>query len=169
MPQANLSSLDPVWTTATVAVNHAYMVYDTLYGITRAGDCKPQMCAGHEVSDNGLTWTFTLRDGLAFHDKEKVKARDCVVSIQRWATKDPFGQQLMLTANEISALDDRRFQIRLKKPFQQMPYALGARNCFMMPERVAHDQILRTDQGNHRFRSVPVSAEGVGLGRSGGL
>src|SRR5258707_10417185 len=66
VPQANLSSLDPVWTTATVAINHAYMVYDKLYGIDRAGDCKPQMCAGDEVSDDGLTWTFTLRDGLAF-------------------------------------------------------------------------------------------------------
>ena len=137
VPQANLSSLDPVWTTATVAINHAYMVYDTLYGIDRAGDCKPQMCAGHEISDNDLTWTFTLRDGLVFHDKEKVKAQDCVASVKRWAMKDPFGQQLMLTANEITALDDRRFQIRLKKPFQQMRYAFGARNCFMMPERMA--------------------------------
>ena len=63
VPQANLSSLDPVWTTATVAINHAYMVYDTLYGIDRAGEIHPQMCSGHEVSADELTWTFTLRDG----------------------------------------------------------------------------------------------------------
>src|ERR1700688_4215162 len=84
VPQANLSSLDPVWTTATVAINHAYMVYDTLYGITGGGDCRPQMCAGDEVATDELTWTFTLRDELMFHDKEKVKAQDCVVSIKRW-------------------------------------------------------------------------------------
>src|SRR5258707_15334355 len=81
VPQANLSSLDPVWTTATVAINHGYMVYDTLYGLDAAGDSKPQMCAGHEISDDRLTWTFTLRDGLVFHDTEKVRAQDCVVSI----------------------------------------------------------------------------------------
>ena len=34
-------------------------------------------------------------------------------------------------------LDDKRFQIRLKKRFRQMTYALGATNCFMMPERMA--------------------------------
>jgi peptide/nickel transport system substrate-binding protein len=156
VPQANLSSLDPVWTTATVAINHAYMIYDTLYGVDGAGDCKPQMCAGHEITDNGLTWTFTLRDGLVFHDKEKVKAQDCVVSIKRWAMKDPFGQQLVQTANEITALDDRRFQIRLKKSFQQMPYAFGTRNCFMMPERMAmtkaSEQIKETiGSGPYRF------------------
>jgi peptide/nickel transport system substrate-binding protein len=68
VPQANLSALDPVWTTATVVINHAYLVYDTLHGITRSGEQRPQMCAGHEVLADGLTWTFTLRDGLVFHD-----------------------------------------------------------------------------------------------------
>ena len=158
VPQANLSSLDPVWTTATVAINHAYMVYDTLYGIDGSGDCKPQMCVGHEISDNNLTWTFTLRDGLVFHDKEKVKAQDCVVSIQRWAVKDPFGQQMMINANEIAALDDRRFQVRLKKPFQQMPYAFGARQCFMMPERMAQTKAseqIKENIGSGPFRFLP--------------
>jgi peptide/nickel transport system substrate-binding protein len=156
VPEANLSSLDPVWTTATVAIIHAYMVYDTLYGIDRAGDCKPQMCAGDEISADGLTWTLTLRDGLMFHDKEKVLARDCVASIKRWAAKDPFGQQLLQTVNEIAALDDHRIQIRLKKPFPMVRYALGARNCFMMTERMAQtpasEQIKETiGSGPFRF------------------
>ena len=49
------------------------------------------MCAGHDVSADELTWTFTLRDGLAFHDGEKVLAKDCVMSLQRWASRDSFG------------------------------------------------------------------------------
>ena len=158
VPQANLSSLDPVWTTATVAINHAYMIYDTLYGITRAGTCPPQMINGHEISTDKLTWTFTLRDSLVFHDKEKVRAADCVASVKRWAIKDPFGQQLMLTTNEIAALDDRRFQIRLKKPFQSMPYALGARNCFMMPERMAltkASEQIKESIGSGPYRFLP--------------
>ena len=137
VPQANLSALDPVWTTATVVINHSFLVYDTLYGIDDAEEPRPQMCAGHAVSDDELTWTFTLRDGLLFHDGEMVRARDCVASISRWGVRDSFGQALMAATDAMTALDDRRFAIRLKKPFRSLLYALGARYCFVMPERVA--------------------------------
>jgi len=137
VPQANLANPDPIWTTATVAINHGYMVFDTLYGVDNSVTSQPQMCAGHDVSSDELTWTFTLRDGLLFHDNEPVRAIDCTTSLTRWAVKDPFGQQLVALTEEMRPLDDKRFQIRLKKPFRQMLYALGARNCFMMPERMA--------------------------------
>ena len=137
IPNANLSAIDPIWTTALVAQEHGYLVFDTLYGIDETAQLRPQMCAGHELSDDQLTWTFTLRDGLMFHDGEKVLAKDCIMSLRRWGSRDSFGQVLMAATNEIVTIDDRRFQIRLKKPFSQMLYGLGARNCFMMPERMA--------------------------------
>ena len=158
VPQANLANPDPVWTTATVAINHGYMVFDTLYGIDDAVEAQPQMCAGHEVSSDGLTWTFTLRDGLRFHDKEKVRAVDCTTSITRWAAKDPFGQQLASLTEEMKPLDDNRFSIRLKKPFSQMLYALGARNCFMMPERMAKtpaSEQIKEYVGSGPYRFLP--------------
>jgi len=71
IPNANLTSLDPIWTTALVAQAHGYLVYDTLYGIDASNKLQPQMCAGHDVSADELTWTFTLRDGLSFHDGER--------------------------------------------------------------------------------------------------
>jgi peptide/nickel transport system substrate-binding protein len=137
VPQANLANPDPVWTTATVAINHGYMVWDTLYGIDDALVGRPQMCAGHEVSADELTWTFTLRDGLRFTDGEPVRGIDCTTSIARWQAKNPFGQQLAAQTDEMKPLDDKRFQIRLKKRFRQMLYALGSQNCFVMPERMA--------------------------------
>src|SRR4051812_35194930 len=91
-PEFGLSTIDPVWTTALVVGIHGYMVFDTLYGIDAAGQPHPQMCAGHEVSADELTWTFTLRDGLTFHDGEKVLAKDCVMSVRRWCSRDSFGQ-----------------------------------------------------------------------------
>src|SRR5579872_3664473 len=60
IPNANLSAIDPIWTTALVAQEHGYLVFDTLYGIDDVGKLRPQMCAGHELSDDKLTWTFTL-------------------------------------------------------------------------------------------------------------
>jgi peptide/nickel transport system substrate-binding protein len=137
VPQANLTAIDPIWTTAVITYNHAYMVYDTLYGYDGAGNIRPQMCTGHEVSADGLTWTFRLRDGLVWHDKEKVLARDCTRSIARWGSRDSFGQHLMRYVNEIVPLDDTQFAVRLKRPCPQLLFGLGARQCFMMPERVA--------------------------------
>ena len=137
VPQADLTSLDTVWATSATAAYASYMIFDTLYGIDDSLTSRPQMCAGHEISSDELTWTFTLRDGLSFHDNEPVRAVDCTASLTRWWLKNPFGQYLSSLTNEVRPLDDKRFQIRLKQPFRQMLYALGAGVCFMMPERVA--------------------------------
>ena len=174
IPNANLTSLDPIWTTALVAIAHGYLVYDTLYGIDASNKLQPQMCAGHDLSADELTWTFTLRDGLVFHDGEKVLAKDCVMSLKRWASRDSFGQQLTRVANEIVAVDDKRFQIRLKKPFRQMLYGLGARSCFMMPERMAKtpssEQVKET-VGSGPFQFLPgewISGARAGYSRFDG-
>src|ERR1700742_2678685 len=88
IPNSGLSTIDPVWTTALVAGIHGYMVFDTLYGIDAAGQPHPQMSAGHQVSADGLTWTFTLRDGLTFHDGERVLAKDCAQSVRRGGSRE---------------------------------------------------------------------------------
>jgi len=75
IPQADLRILDPIATTAYITRNHGYMVYDTLYGQAGQKDgfkAMPQMLAGHTVESDGRTWKLTLRDGLLFHDGERV-------------------------------------------------------------------------------------------------
>lgn len=159
-PQSNLSNIDPVWSTAVVVRNHGLMIYDTLYGLGADYRPRPQMAVGHEISDNGLRWTITLRPGLRFHDGEPVRARDCVASIQRWSKRDVLGQRLDLLAEEISAPDDRRIEIRLKKPWPGLAFALGkpsANICAIMPERVARTDPFQqiqdyTGSGPFRFR-----------------
>ena len=159
VPQANLSSIDPIWTSAYIARNHGYLVYDTLYAYDRGFGVQPQMVAGHEVDGNGLRWTITLRDGLAFHDGEPVLARDAVASIRRWAQRVPFGQKLMGVTEELAALDDRRFRFRLRKPFPLLPNALAnsGQPPFVMPERVARTDAFKqitdtTGSGPFRFK-----------------
>jgi len=140
IPQANLSALDPVWTTATVTSNHGYYVFDTLYGTNGAGQVKPQMAEGHEVLDDGRRWRIKLRPGLKFHDGEPVRAADCIASLRRWAARDGFGQLLAQVVEEWRAADDRTLEIRLNRPFPLLLQALGkpdASVAFIMPERLA--------------------------------
>ena len=98
------------------------------------------MVAGHIVEDDGKTWKLSLRDGLVFHDGERVLARDCVASIKRWAVRDAFGQALMQRTDAVLPADDRTIVFRLKKPFALLPDALGkwaGYMCAIMPERLA--------------------------------
>jgi hypothetical protein len=90
-PQADLAILDPITTTGFVTRNHAFLVFDTLYGWDDAYRAQPQMLEGHTVEDDGRTWTMTLREGLRFHDGEPVRARDVVASLRRWGARDQFG------------------------------------------------------------------------------
>ncbi len=136
VPDSNLASIDPVLNIIPVTRNHGLMVWDMLYGRDANFVPKPQMVAGHEVEDNGLRWRFTLRDGLIFHDGTPVRGVDCIASIQRWAPRRPLGQRLLQCAAEMTAVDDKRFDIRLTAPFPNMTTALSE-FCFIMPERIA--------------------------------
>jgi peptide/nickel transport system substrate-binding protein len=75
VPQADLTVIDPVVTTAYVTRYHALMVWDQLYGLDSELRPQPQMVEGHTVEDDGKRWTFRLREGLAFHDGEPVRGR----------------------------------------------------------------------------------------------
>jgi peptide/nickel transport system substrate-binding protein len=140
VPQANLSSLDAVAGTQYVVRNAAFMIWDTLYGVDSKFDAKPQMCEGHEVSEDLKTWTFKLREGLTFHDGSKVTTRDVLASLERWMVRDTMGQKIKASTDALEALDDRSFRFRLNKPFSKMLFALGKNNspvAFIMPERIA--------------------------------
>ena len=137
VPQANLTSLDPVWSTANITRNHGYMIYDTLYGMTAGLVPTPQMAAGH-VIDGGRV-TITLRDGLAFHDGEPVRAIDVVASLRRWMARNPFGQKLATVVDALEADGDRRVVFRLSRPFPLLLHALASIGtpAFVMPARIA--------------------------------
>src|SRR4029077_11398497 len=140
IPQADLVVLDPHWTTAYVTRNHGFMVFDTLYGTDGSYQPSGQMVEGHTTESDDKEWKLTPRDGLKWHDGEKVLARDCVASIRRWGAKDAYGQALLAATDEVSAPDDKTIRFRLKAPFPLLPAALGKSSTYMpamMPERLA--------------------------------
>ncbi len=140
VPQANLTALDPIWTSAIVTQMHGYHVYDTLYAVDGQQRARPQMAEGHTVSDDGRTWRIRLREGLRFHDGEPVRAQDCAASLARWSKRDAFGQILARVVESWTAADDRTLEIRLARPFPMLLDALAKPDAnvpFIFPERLA--------------------------------
>jgi peptide/nickel transport system substrate-binding protein len=161
VPQANLTSLDPIWTTANVTRNHAWMVWDVLYGMDEGFQPQPQMAAGHMVEDDGRRITITLRDNLRFHDGEAVRAEDCVVSLRRWMKRNPNGQVMEPLIEELSARDDKRLVFRLKRPFPRLIASLASPcnpAAFIMPARIAATdpfQQIKEVVGSGPWRFLP--------------
>src|SRR5262245_17324819 len=114
---ADLKIVEPVWTTALISTHHGMMIYDTLFALDRNLEVKPQMVDKWTVSEDKLTWTFTLRDGLEWHDGAPVTAEDCVASLQRWSARDGMAQKLMGFVAELKATDANTFVMRLKEPY----------------------------------------------------
>ncbi len=139
-PWSALRVLDPVTTNAYVTRNHGYMVYDTLFSIDAQYRPQPQMVQDWTVSDDRLTYTFTLRPGLRFHDGAPVTAQDCTASIIRWSKRDAVGARLAAATDRLTALDPRTFQLVLKSPFGPILEAFAKPSSyplFVMPKRFA--------------------------------
>jgi len=94
----------------------------------------------YETSPDKLTWTFTLRDGLEWHDGAQVTAEDCVTSLKHWGARDTMGQKLMSYVTELAAPDTKTIRMTLKAPYGLVLQTLakpGANVPFMMPKRIA--------------------------------
>jgi len=159
VPQANLTLLDPIFTTAQPTVHHGWAIYDLLFGVTRNLEPRPQMAEGYTLSDDGRTYLIKLREGLKFHNGEPVRAQDCAPSLARWAARETLGQTMWQYVDSCTAQDDRTIRIELKRPIPIFIEAIargGASVAFMMPEHVAKTDPFKqindtTGSGPYRF------------------
>ncbi|KRP90735.1 MULTISPECIES: ABC transporter substrate-binding protein [Bradyrhizobium] len=156
---SDLRIIDPIFTTAYITRDHGYMVYDTLVATDSNFKVQPQM-ADWKVSDDKLTYTFTLRDGLKWHDGAPVTAEDCVASLKRWAAVDGMGQKLMDFTASIEATDPKTITLKLKEPYGLVLDSIGkpsSRVAFMMPKRLAEtppDKQIPEQIGSGPFKFV---------------
>jgi peptide/nickel transport system substrate-binding protein len=140
VPHADLSGLDPTVSSATITAGHSYMVYDMLFALDESMAPQPQMVERFTVSPDQLSYRFTLREGLVFHDGTPVTAEDCVASIKRWAVADGTGQLMTKVLKEYKVADQKTFEIVLNEPFGLMLQALAkptANLLPIMPKRLA--------------------------------
>jgi len=100
---------------------------------------QPQM-ADHTVSEDGMVYTLTLRDGLSWHDGSPVTAQDCVASLRRWGESGGAGREMMRHVASITAVSEKTLVITLAQPFGHVLELLAQPSplpAFMMPERLA--------------------------------
>src|ERR1700750_2929940 len=140
---SDLRIIDPILTTAYITRDHGYMVYDTLIATDSNFKVQPQM-ADWKVSDDKLTYTFMLRDGLKWHDGAPVTAEDCVASLKRWGKVDNMGQKLMDFTASIEAPDAKTIVLKLKEPYGLVLESIAKPSSyvpFMMPKRLGQTPV----------------------------
>src|ERR1700727_3430062 len=139
---SDLRTIDPGFTTAYITRDHGYMIYDTLVAMDANFKIQPQM-ADWKVSDDKLTYTFTLRDGLKWHDGTPVTAEDCVASLKRWGKADGMGLKLMDFTASIEAPDAKTIVLKLKEPYGLVLESIGKPSSFVpfrMPKRMGESR-----------------------------
>lgn len=138
--QGDIRSFDPIASTATITQYFGWLVYDTLFALDANMKPQPEMVEKWNVSEDKLTYTFVLRDGLFWQDGTAVTAADCVASIRRWAARNPGGAMMLASAKDLSAKDDKTFVLALKEPFGLVLTSFAspmAPACLMMRKKDA--------------------------------
>ena len=157
IPHADLKNLDPIWTTAYISRNHGYMIYDTLFAMDEDFKPQPQMVDTWTTSEDGMVWTFVLRDGLMFHDGTPVTGEDVVASLNRWGQRDGMGQQLYKNMESLVATDEKT------DPFEQITDYTGSGPFkFEEEEWVPGNTIVYTKFDDYVPREEPSSAASGG-------
>ena len=136
---SDLRIIDPGFTSAYITRDHGYMIFDTLLALDSSFKIQPQM-ADWKISEDKLTYIFTLRDGLKWHDGAPVTAEDCVASLKRWAKADAMGQKLMEFTASLEASDAKTVTLKLKETYGLVLESIGKPSSytpFMMPKRLA--------------------------------
>src|SRR5947207_1510213 len=101
--ESEVTILDPQIITATTTSTFGLHVFDMLFAMNEKGEIKPEMIESWQAIADKLTWSFTQREGLKFHDGSPVAAADCIASLKRWAARDPLGKILMAAAGALEA------------------------------------------------------------------
>ncbi len=115
--QQEPTSLDPTSdATASIDGMMTQNVYESLTIVAENGEVQPNLAQLWEVSDDGLTYTFTLTDAAQFHDGTAFDAEDVVFSFNRAMAEDSVNpsKAIFKPIESVTALDPRTVQITLK-------------------------------------------------------
>lgn len=158
--------LDPHVTTAYPSFQVLENVYDTLV-VPNADDLtmEASLAESWETSDDGLTWTFELRDDVTFHDGSTFDAADVVYSYERIIDEELANAFRFATVEAVTAVDDQTVEITLTEPTPNLLANLGGfKGMAILPEGAADELDLATEaNGTGPFELESSSAGGITL------
>jgi peptide/nickel transport system substrate-binding protein len=127
--EAQVAGLDMHFSSAISARNVAMHIYETL--MTRDENNNPihELAEGHTVSEDGLTYTFTLRDGIKFHNGKEMTSADVLASFERYA-KIGIDRGTLEPVVEMTAPDPKTFVLKLDHP---VPVFIEQLSSFRVP------------------------------------
>ncbi len=110
-------SLDPNQMSAAGTREVLFNVYEGLYKPNSAGDFMPALAESYTVSDDGLTYTFTIRDGVMFHNETPMDVDDVVYSFNTCAATSVDSSLAAALSNvaKVEALDEKTVAVTLKE------------------------------------------------------
>ncbi|PZF59881.1 ABC transporter substrate-binding protein [Curtobacterium sp. MCSS17_008] len=115
-------------------------VYQGLVGRTADGEIRDVLASEHEVSSDGKTYTFTLRDGTTFQDGEPVTADDVVWSLQQVKEDDSYVDSAKLAGvTSITSPSDGVVELRLAEPDSDLLWNLTGRAGLVLEEDATND------------------------------
>lgn len=121
-------SLDPHASAAAGTREVLFNVYEGLVKTGPDGELIPAVAERYDISDDGLVYTFTLREGVKFHNGDPVTAEDVIYSINRCAGNS--GDSALVSAlsaiQDLKATDERTVTFRLEQPDMELIYFLTA-------------------------------------------
>ena len=153
--QGSFSSLDPLPLPAVISVHTSVHVYEHLFAWDFNLNPQPQLVDTWSISDDNMTYTFTLRDGITFHNGDPVTSDDAIASINRWLPA-PSVKNTAGFISEAVKVDDLTFVINLNEPFGGLVIGLGT-SPHLSP------QIWPEDIANSAPFSEPIT-EWIGTG-----
>ena len=115
----DLDSLDPHKAVAAGSSEVLFNIFEGLVKASSDGEVREAVASDYGISEDGLTYTFTLREGVTFHNGEPVTVEDVVYSLERCAGSENDGTPLISAfsnVTNISAPDDSHVTVTLAEP-----------------------------------------------------
>ncbi|MGY2083259.1 ABC transporter substrate-binding protein [Blastococcus sp. SYSU DS0539] len=144
---AQPDQLDPHATSAYPSFQVLENVYDTLV-VPNPDDLtmEPSLAESWETSEDGLTWTFTLREGVTFHDGSEFDAADVVYSYNRIIDEELQNAYRFENVESVEAVDPQTVEITVSQPTPNLPALIGGfKGMAILPEGAAEEYDLKTE------------------------
>ncbi|WP_232829498.1 ABC transporter substrate-binding protein [Tropicimonas sp. IMCC34043] len=137
-------TLDPMTSTKDVVSIVTQHFVETLYTFDSSWNIAPLLATAlPEISDDGLTYTIGIRDGITFHDGSSMDAKDVVASLNRWLSVATRGKGVADKVASVEATGDHEVTITMTEPYSPLLSLLAFSNsaAAIYPEEIIADTI----------------------------